>query len=175
MGAFFSLDSHSMVYFIICEIHEFPVQFPIAWENGMKSIELGEPTKLVPIFSLTYGYFSSIRIPFYGIICCHKRNAWFFSSKSTLWPLWLFSHSIIFYSYSKIYWFLERKNRKTWQGKLLFFKKKKNQFQARWNSKQNISKEEEWMNASKQYKCIFGKSMPPYTNLSLFLIISSKN
>ena len=28
---------------------------------------------------------------------------------------------------------------------------------------------------NKEYKCILGKSMPPYTNLSLFLIISSKN
>ena len=26
-----------------------------------------------------------------------------------------------------------------------------------------------------EYKCILDKSMPPYTNLSLFLIISSKN
>ena len=149
MGAFFSLDSHSMVYFIICEIHEFPVQFPIAWENGMKSIELGEPTKLVPIFSLTYGYFSSIRIPFYGIICCHKRNAWFFSSKSTLWPLWLFSRSIIFYSYSKIYWFLERKNRKTWQGKLLFLKKRKtNPRHVGIQSKIYQRKKSEWMRVS---------------------------
>ena len=58
--------------------------FPIAWENAVKSIELGEPRKLVPIFSLTYGYFSSIRFPFYGILCYHMGNAWFFPSKSTL-------------------------------------------------------------------------------------------
>ena len=64
MGAFFPLDSHSMVYFIICEIHGFPHQFPIACENAVKSIELGEPRKLVPIFFLTYEYFSSIRFPF---------------------------------------------------------------------------------------------------------------
>ena len=28
---------------------------------------------------------------------------------------------------------------------------------------------------NKEYKYVLGKSMPPYTNLSLFLIISSKN
>ena len=80
---FFPLVSHSMVYFIICEIHGFPHQFPIACENAVKSIELGEPRKLVPIFSLTYGYFSSIRFPFYGILCYQMGNAWFFPSKST--------------------------------------------------------------------------------------------
>ena len=159
-------------------MHEFPVQFPIAWENGMKSIELGEPRKLVPIFSLTYGYFSCIRFPFYGIICFHRRNAWFFSSKSTLWPLMLFSHSIIFYSYSKIYWFFERKNRKTRQGKLLFLKKEKPipgtlEFKVKYIKGRRVN--ECKFIKSKQYKCIFGKSMPPYTNLSLFLIISSKN
>ena len=61
MGDFFTLDLHPMVYSKIREIHGFPHQFPIAWENGAKSIELGEPSKLVPIFSQTYGYFSSIR------------------------------------------------------------------------------------------------------------------
>ena len=125
MGVFFPLDSHSMVYFTICEIHGFPLQFPIAWENAGKSIELGEPRKLVPIFSLTYGYFSSIRFPFYGILCYHMGNAWFFPSKSTLWALWLFFHSIIFSTCSKIYWFLKRKSRKTRQGKLFFLKKEK--------------------------------------------------
>ena len=81
MGAFFPLDSHSMVYFIICEIHGFPQQFIIAWENAVKSVELGEPRKLVPIFSLTYEYFSSIGFPFYGILCYHMGNAWFVPSK----------------------------------------------------------------------------------------------
>ena len=33
MSAFFPLDSHPVVYFIICEIHGCPHQFPIAWEN----------------------------------------------------------------------------------------------------------------------------------------------
>ena len=32
MGTFFILDSHSMVYCIICELHGFPHQFPIAWK-----------------------------------------------------------------------------------------------------------------------------------------------
>ena len=79
MGAFFPLDSHSMVYFIICEIHGFPHQFPVARESAAKSIELGESRKLVPIFSLTYGHFSSIRFQSYGILY-HMRNAWFFPS-----------------------------------------------------------------------------------------------
>ena len=64
VGAFFPLDSHFMVYFIIYEIFGFPLQFPIAWENAGKSIALGEPRKLVPIFSLNYGCFYSIRFPF---------------------------------------------------------------------------------------------------------------
>ena len=103
MGAFFQLDSHSMVYFKIREIHGLPLQFPIAWENAVKSMGLGEPRKLVPIFSLTYEYFSSIRFPFYGIFCYHRGNVWFFPSKSTLRALWLFFHSIIFSTCSKIY------------------------------------------------------------------------
>ena len=102
-GCFFPLDSHSVVYFIICEIHGFPLQSPIALENSVKSIELGEPRKLVPIFSLTYGYFSSIRFPFYGIFCYHRGNAWFFPSKSTLRALWLFFDSVTFSTCSKIY------------------------------------------------------------------------
>ena len=81
MGTFFPLDSHSMVYCIICELHGFSHQFPIAWENPAKSIGLGEPKKLAPIFSLTYGHFSSIRFPSYGILY-HMGNAWFFPSIS---------------------------------------------------------------------------------------------
>ena len=45
----------------------------MAWENAVKSIELGEPRKLVPIFSLTYGYFSSIRFPFYDLFCYQEE------------------------------------------------------------------------------------------------------
>ena len=83
-----------MVYFIICKIHGFPHQFPLAWENAVKSVYLGEPRKLAPIFSLTFGYFSSIRFPwnlfpyygrffsvrfpFYGILH-HMGNAFVFS------------------------------------------------------------------------------------------------
>ena len=36
--------------FIICEMHGFSHQRLIAWENAMRSIELGDPGKLVPIF-----------------------------------------------------------------------------------------------------------------------------
>ena len=50
VGAFLPLDYHFVVYFIICKIHGFPHQFPIAWENRVKFIKLGEPRKLVPIF-----------------------------------------------------------------------------------------------------------------------------
>ena len=79
VGVFFPLDSHPVVNFIICEIHGFPHQFPIAWENAAKSIKLGECGKLVTIFTPTYGYFSSIRFPFYGILY-HMGNAWVFPS-----------------------------------------------------------------------------------------------
>ena len=79
MGAFFPLDSHPMVYVIICQMHGFPHQFPITWENSGKSIELGEAGKLVPIFSPKYGYFSSIRFPSYGVLY-QMRNAWLFPS-----------------------------------------------------------------------------------------------
>ena len=102
-GPFFPLDSHSIVYFIIREIHGFPLQFPIAWEHAMKSIELEEPRKLVLIFSLTYGCFSSMRFPFYGILCYHRGYAWFFPSKSTLRALCFFFHNITFSTCSKIY------------------------------------------------------------------------
>ena len=73
-GCFFPLDSHPMLYFIIFKIHGIPHQLSRAWENAVKSIELGQPGKLVPIFSPTYGYFSSIRFPFYGILY-HMGNA----------------------------------------------------------------------------------------------------
>ena len=79
IGDFLPLDSHHVLYFIICEIHGLPHQFPIAWENAAKSIELGEPGKLVPIFSPKYGYFSSVRFPSYGILH-HMGNALLFPS-----------------------------------------------------------------------------------------------
>ena len=61
----------------------FPNQFPIAWENEMKSIELEEPEELVPIPPPspppTYGYFSSIRFP--------ERMGTFLPSYGILFPL----------------------------------------------------------------------------------------
>ena len=144
MGAFFPLDSHSMVYFIICEIHGFPHQFSIAWKNAVTSIELGEPRKLVPIFSLTYGYFSSIKFVFYGIFCYHRGNAWFFPTKSTLRALWLFFHSITFSTCSKIYWFLKRKNKKPDKVNSFFKKRKTNSRHAGIQSKINQKKKSEW-------------------------------
>ena len=57
MGAFVQPDSHPVIYFIPWEILKFPHQFPIALENAVKSIELREPGKLVPILSPKYGYF----------------------------------------------------------------------------------------------------------------------
>ena len=38
MGCFFPLDSHPMVHFIKSKIHGFPYQFPITWQNAVKSI-----------------------------------------------------------------------------------------------------------------------------------------
>ena len=142
MGTFFQLDSHSVVHFIICEVHGFSHQFPTVWENAVKSIELGESTKLVPIFSLTYGYFSSIRFPFYGIC---MGNAWFFPSKSTLWPLWLFFHSIIFSTWSKTYWFLKRKTKKSDKINSFFKKRKTNSRHTRIQSKIYQKKKREWV------------------------------
>ena len=73
IGDFFPLDSHPIVCFIICEIHGFPHQFPIAWKNAAKSIEF--PGKLVPIFSPLYEYFCSIRFSS-NLILYHMGNAW---------------------------------------------------------------------------------------------------
>ena len=76
-GASFPLESDPMVYFIICEIYGFPHQFPIAWENAVKPIELVKPVKLAPIFPPTYGYFCSIRFPSYGIFYhIGKHQSW---------------------------------------------------------------------------------------------------
>ena len=78
MGAFFPLDYHSMIYFIIWEMHGFPHQFLIVRENATKRIVLGEPGKLVLILFPYYGRIFSIRFPFYGILH-HKGNACVFS------------------------------------------------------------------------------------------------
>ena len=96
MGAFFSLDSHSMVYFITWEMYVFSHQFPLTREKTAKPIERGKPGKLVPGNILQnpsnvenlgnwYSYFShnmgvfSIRFPSYGILD-YMENAWVFSS-----------------------------------------------------------------------------------------------
>ena len=113
MGTFFPLDSHVMVYFIIGEIHGFALQFPIAWENAVKSIELEEPGKLVPIFSSTYGYFSFSRFPSYHILY-NMVNAWLFPSISNSTGKCSKIHLVDgFYTCSKIWWFLKRGNKKT--------------------------------------------------------------
>ena len=50
MGAFFPLDSHPIVYFIICEImYGILHQFPMVQGNATKPIVQGEPGKLVLI------------------------------------------------------------------------------------------------------------------------------
>ena len=171
MSAFFQVDSHSMVYFI-CEIHGFPHQFSKAWENAAKSIELGEPRKLVPVFSMTYEHFSPIRLPSYRILY-HMENAWFSSSISNstekcskIHPVsfLVVFHSIIVSNSSKISWFLKRKNRKNRSGQLPFLKKGKPipgtlWLKARYNKRRrgngyNFIK-------NKEYKYILGKSMPP--------------
>ena len=78
MGAFFPLNSHPMAYFIIWEMHGFPHQFLIVWENATKLIVWGEPEKLVLILFPYYGCSFSIRFPFYGILH-HMGNACVFS------------------------------------------------------------------------------------------------
>ena len=52
MGAFFPLDSHIMVYFIIWEMHVFPHQFLIVRENATKPFVWVKPGKLVLILFL---------------------------------------------------------------------------------------------------------------------------
>ena len=47
MGAFFPLYSHPVVYFIICEMHGFSHQSPMAWEIAGKPIEWEKPMKFV--------------------------------------------------------------------------------------------------------------------------------
>ena len=54
LGAFFPLDSHPMVCFIIWKMHGFPHQFLIVRENATKPIVWGEPGKLVLILVLSH-------------------------------------------------------------------------------------------------------------------------
>ena len=57
MGAFFPLDSHTMILFITWEMYGFFNQFPIAWENPAKTVEWAKPGKLAPILFPQYGCF----------------------------------------------------------------------------------------------------------------------
>ena len=75
MGTFFPSNSCPMVYFIIWEMHGFPHQFSIDWENATKPIAWGKPGRLVFILFQWYGYFFPIQFPSYGILH-HMRNAW---------------------------------------------------------------------------------------------------
>ena len=108
ISAFFPLDSHPMVYLIIWKMHGFTHQFSIAWENAVKSIELEELVKLVPIFPSTYLYFSSIISQSYGILY-HMGNAWLFSSISNSMgkcnKIHLVSSKFVFPQYDLFYLF----------------------------------------------------------------------
>ena len=94
-----------------------------SWKHGKMQpnpSSLGEPEKLVPIFSPKYGYFSSIRSLSYGILYCTEK-AWLFPSIynstekcSKIYPV---SSQVVFPQYyfptcSEIWWFLKRTNRK---------------------------------------------------------------
>ena len=68
MNAFFPLDSHPMVYFIVWEIRQFLHQFPMVRENAAKPIVSGKPGKLVLILFPQYGCFLPIRLPYYGML-----------------------------------------------------------------------------------------------------------
>ena len=102
LGAFFPLDSHSMVHFIICKIHGFPHQFPIPWESAVKYIELEEPGKLVPIFppKVWVHFFHQILNLWYSTWETHGFSHQFLiaqknAAKPTLWAPRLFFHSMI--------------------------------------------------------------------------------
>ena len=123
----------------------FPLRFPIAWENAVKSIELGEPRKLVPIFSLTYGYFSSIRFPFSGIFCYHRGNAWF-SHQSSLCELSsCFCTVLLFLLVPKSIDSLKEKTKKPDKVNSFFKKRKTNSRHGGIQSKIYQKKKSEWM------------------------------
>ena len=71
IGAFSLLDSHPVEYFKICGMHGLPHQSPIAWENTAKSLELGEPGKLLPSFWPKY--FSHSRFPILKYTLPHEK------------------------------------------------------------------------------------------------------
>ena len=145
MRAFFPLDSHTMVYFTICEIYGFPHQFPVAWENAVTSIELGEPRKLVPIFSLTYGYISSIRFHFmvYFVTTWEMHG---FSHQNPFCELsGCFSTVLFFLLVPKSIDSLKEKTEKTNKVNSFFKKRKANSRHAGIQSKIYQKKKREWM------------------------------
>ena len=78
MSAFFPLDSHPMMYFIIWEMHGFPHQFPIVQENATKIIVIWRTRDIgAHTFPILWTRFSN-RFPFYGIPH-HMGNACAFS------------------------------------------------------------------------------------------------
>ena len=99
------------------------------------------------------------------------------AAKSTLWALRLFFHSNVFLLVPKSSDPLKKQTEKTDKVNHVFQKRKINSRNAgipskiyqkrRGNGSTFIKKE--------KYKYILDKSMPPYTILSLFLVISSKN
>ena len=131
-----------MVYFIKSEIHGFPLQFPIARENAVKSMELAEPRKLVPNFSKTYGYFSSIRFPFYDILLPQGKCMVFpikidFVSSLVFWTV------LIFLLVPKSIDYLKKK--KSDKVNSFFKKRKTNSRHAGIQSKIYQKKKSEWM------------------------------
>ena len=81
MGAFFQLDSHSMVYLVTWEMHVFSHQFPITWEKTVKPIVWGRTWKIVTHTFLIVCVIFSIRFPSCGTL--HQMgNAFVFSSIS---------------------------------------------------------------------------------------------
>ena len=77
MGTFFPSNSYPMVYFIIWEMHGFPHQFSIDWENATKPILWKEPGKLVTILFTECEKLSPIRFPSY-VVLHHVGNEWVF-------------------------------------------------------------------------------------------------
>ena len=153
MFAFFPLDLHLMVYFIICEIPGPPHQFSIAWEYAAKSIELRKPGKLVPIFSATYFNFSSIRFPSYGILYQMGRYGFFHQfliarkmqqNPPCELPGW-FSTTLLFLIVPKFGESLKEQTEKTDKVNFFFKERKFDSTYARIQSKIYQKKNRVWM------------------------------
>ena len=101
-----------------------------------------------------------------------------FSHQNPLWELsGCFSTVLLFLLVPKSIDSLKEKTKKSDKVNS-FFKKEKPipgtlEFKAKYIKRRRVNGYNFIKN--KEYKCILGKSMSPYTNLSLFLIISSKN